>query len=531
MSIAPARNEKVLLRCKKTFGDAMETYLLGVDSGSTATKAVLFDTAGRTVAIGSRRVEQRQPRARHVERDMHETSMAAFGAIRDALAHVPDAPIAAVGVTGHGDGLYLADDAGQPLGPGILSLDSRAFDVREQWRESGVLDRALTLTGQAPYPYAAVSLLKWIQLNEPERFAKIGHVLFCKDWLRLCLTGVAATDPTEASSSFTDVQTQTYSDDVLALYGLEAIKKALPEIVPPVAQAGRITAHAAALTGLAQGTPVACGLHDVTSSALGMGKIEPGVLSITAGAFSINEILSDRARLDARWACRNGTRAGQWMNMSISPASSSNVDWATRELFAHETQEAARRGVSLFDLIGDELNAAFGAQSSVMFHPFLFGSPFEEPASASFFGVRSWHGRAHLARAVLEGMVFNHRWHIEALTSAFPARRAGLTGGGSSSALLAQLFADVLGIDIDIPESQEASALGAALCAGVSVGVYSSLADATARACRVQRTHTPDAQRHARFDDTYRLWTQLASALQPLWPALDRSARQENAHD
>jgi L-xylulokinase len=509
----------------------METYLLGVDSGSTATKAVIFDSSGRTIAVGSRRVEQRQPRARHVERDMRETAAAAFGAIRDALAQAPHASIAAVGVTGHGDGLYLADRAGEPLGPGMLSLDSRAFDVREQWRASGVLDQALALTGQRPYPYAAISLLRWIQLNEPARFAGIGHVLFCKDWLRLCLTGVAATDPTEASSSFTDVRSQTYSDGVLALFGLEAIKAALPEIVPSSAQAGCITAHAAAQTGLPEGTPVACGLHDVTSSAVGMGNTGPGVLSITAGTFSINEILSDAPHLDARWACRNGTRAGQWMNMSISPASSSNVDWAMRELFAHETQEAARRGCSLFDLIGDELNAVAGEPSAVMFHPFLFGSPFEEPASASFFGMRSWHRRAHLARAVLEGMVFNHRWHIEALTSAFPARRAGLTGGGSSSPLLAQLFADGLGIDIDIPESQEASALGAALCAGVSVGLYSSLADATARACRVQRTHTPNAQRHARLDDTYRLWTQLATALQPLWPALDRSARQENAHD
>jgi L-xylulokinase len=212
------------------------------------------------------------------------------------------------------------------------------------------------------------------------------------------------------------------------------------------------------------------------------------------------------------------------MNMSISPASSSNVDWALRELFQHETQEAAARGCSLFDLIGDEVQAAFAEPSSVMFHPFLFGSPFEQPASASFFGIRSWHRRAHLARAVLEGMVFNHRWHIEALTSAFPAQHAGLTGGGSSSPLLAQLFADVLGVAIDIPENQEASALGAALCAGVGVGVFASLADASARARRVARTYTPDAERHARLDASYALWSQLVAAIEPLWPALDRAA-------
>ncbi|MEX3940780.1 FGGY-family carbohydrate kinase [Paraburkholderia sp. BR10937] len=502
----------------------MERYLLGVDSGSTATKAVVFDTSGRTVAVGSGRVEQRQPRARHVERDMQAVWAAACGAIRDALHKIPADSIAAVGVTGHGDGLYLVDRAGAPLGPGVLSLDSRAFDVTERWREAGVLEKALTLTGQQPYPYAAVSLLKWIQFNEPERFAKIGHVLFCKDWLRLCLTGVPATDPTEASSSFTDVDTQTYSDEVLALYGLTSIGHARPQIIASAAPAGRITAQAAAQTGLKEGTPVACGLHDVTSSALGMGNIEPGVVSITAGTFSINEILSDRPQRDPRWSCRNGTRPGQWMNMSISPASSSNVDWALRELFQHETQEAARRGCSLFDLIGDEVQAAFAEPSSVMFHPFLFGSPFEQPASASFFGIRSWHRRAHLARAVLEGMVFNHRWHVEALTCAFPARRAGLTGGGSSSPLLAQLFADVLGVAIDIPESREASALGAALCAGVSVDVFASLSEATAHACRVAHTYVPDTQRHGQLDEAYALWSRLTAAMQPLWPALEHAA-------
>ncbi len=503
----------------------METYLLGLDSGSTATKAVIFDTAGRTVATGSRRVIQRQPRPRHVERDMNETWAAACGAIRDALdtARLPGSAIAGIGVTGHGDGVYLVDREGAPLGPGILSLDSRAFDIREAWRASGVLQPALELTGQEPYPYAAISLLEWIRINEPDRYARIGHVLFCKDWLRLCLTGVAATDPTEASSSFTDVRTQAYSADVLALYGLQSIAYALPEIVPSAAVAGRVTAQAAALTGLTEGTPVACGLHDVTSSALGMGNLEPDTVSITAGTFSINEILSDSPRLETRWSCRNGLRPGQWMNMSISPASSSNVDWFLRECFAKESDEAARRGCSLFDVIGDELQDAFAGPSSVMFHPFLFGSPFEQPASASFFGIRGWHRRAHMARAVLEGMVFNHRYHVEALTSALPAQRAGLTGGGSSSAMLAQLFADTLGMPIDIPESTEASALGAALCAGVATGVYASLAEAGARTCRVQRTHVPDATRQARLNETYELYMQLVSSMKPLWASLDRA--------
>jgi L-xylulokinase len=121
-------------------------------------------------------------------------------------------------------------------------------------------------------------------------------------------------------------------------------------------------------------------------------------------------------------------------------------------------------------------------------------------------------------------MVFNHRYHVEALTSELPAQRAGLTGGGSSSPMLAQLFADTLGMAIDIPESQEASALGAALCAGVSMGVYPSLAQAGKQACRVQRTYTPGTERCNQLNETYGLYMQLVSSMKPVWGSLDRAA-------
>lgn len=490
--------------------------LLGLDCGSTAVKAVLFDEDGHTLATGARRTEPRQPTPRRVEHDMERLWRLACAAVRDALDAAPPGPVDAVGVTGHGDGLYLLDRAGRPLGPGIQSVDSRAHDVTAGWAASGAVDRIAAVTAQRPYPYAASALLAWVARHEPERFAAIGHVLFCKDWLRFRLTGVLAADPTDASTAFTDANSQRYSDELLALLGLDALRPALPPIRPSSGTIGTVSAAAAVATGLPEGTPVSGGMHDVTASAVGLGILEPGALAITAGTFSINETLSDRLAPDPRWAARAGLKPGQWMNMSISPASSNAVDWFLRQGYGVEAAAAARGGPSLWDAVEADL-AEPAAADAPLFHPFLYGSPYEEPASAAFLGLRSWHGRADMLRAVVEGAVFNHRHHCDALRSAFPVDRARITGGGTSRDRPARLFADALGLPVEVPEATEVGALGAALVAGVGVGVYGSLAEAVRRACRIAMRHAPDPERHRALTRRFERYGALAEALRPHW--------------
>ncbi len=488
--------------------------LLGLDCGGTAVKAVVFDDDGRTVSTGSRRTEPSQPAPSRVEHDMERLWELACGAIEDALSRssAGAADIDAIGVTAHGDGLYLCDTAGRPLGAGIQSVDSRARGVTLQWAAAGILDRVASITAQRPYPYAATTILRWIRDYEPERYRAIGHVLFCKDWLRYRLTGTIATDPTDASTAFTDARTQSYSSDVLSLLGLEAVGSALPEIRASCGVIGTVDASAAAQTGLRRGTPVAGGMHDVTASAVGLGNLRPGVLSITAGTFSINETLSDDLVTDPRWTARAGLRAGQWMNMSISPASSNNVDWFLRQAYGAESQAAANGGPPLWETVEADL-AHDAADDAPLFHPFLYGSPYEHPASAAFLGLRSWHERADMLRAVVEGAVFNHRYHADALRSAFPVTRAGITGGGTTRPGSAQLFCDALGLPIDVPEASEIGALGAALLAGVGIGRYASLEDAVARACRTARRYEPSDDRHAALTRRYERYVALADAI------------------
>ncbi|MCT9000434.1 FGGY-family carbohydrate kinase [Chelativorans intermedius] len=494
--------------------------LLGLDSGLTVTKAVLFDSDGTEIAVARRRVPQHIPRPRHVERDMDGLWSAAAEAIAAAIAQSgrPASDIAAVAATAHGDGIYLLDADRKPLGAGILSLDSRAEGLVADWSRTDLFGRALKLTGQTPHAAAPSALLAWIAREEPERFGRIAHILACKDWLRFCLTGTIGTDRTEASTAFTRLATQDYTTDALELFGLEALAAALPAIDPPAAVVGRVTEAAARQTGLVAGTPVAAGLHDVTASALGIGGHRPGVVDVVAGTYSINEIVSDRPRTDPRWFCRSGIEPGTWNSMSISPASTTNYDWFLETLCR---AEAGAADSSIHERLAPEISQALKRRSTLLFHPFLFGSPHGANASGAFLGMHGWHDRGDLLRAVLEGIAFNHRYHVDALRDGFPFEAARLTGGVSRSPDFAQMMADVLGVPVSTSRTGEAAAWGAALCAGAAVGLFKTPFDDPRDLDALSRTYSPDTDRHADYNRRYAVFAEAVEALRPVWRKLE----------
>ena len=505
--------------------------LLGIDNGLTVTKAVVFDELGSPLAVARRRVRQIIDRPRHLERDLDELWRATAEAISEAIDHCgrPASAIAAIAATAHGDGIYLLGRDGRPLGKGILSLDSRAGDIVTGWERDGTAGAAIARTGQMPHASAPSALLAWMRDHEPERFAGIGHVLACKDWLRFCLTGTIGTDLTEASTSFTDVNTQAYSNEILPIFGLSRLPCALPTVARPDELIGHVTQTAAAATGLTAGTPVVAGLHDVTASALGTGGYAEGVIAIVAGTYSINETVSTTPKVDARWFCRNGLRHGEWNNMAISPASAANYDWFLDTLCGSGRRAAEAAGQSIHAILGPEIEAAIERPSTLFFHPFLFGSPQGPDASASFLGLRGWHDRGDMLRAVIEGIAFNHRVHVDALREGFTPNEARLTGGISRNPVFAQIFADVLGMPVIVTETEEAAAWGAALCAGAGVGMFMSPRHDPRDLSSLGHCYAPDPRRSAAMAERYRLHCEIVRTLAPLWPAIesiDRGASQ-----
>ena len=162
----------------------------------------------------------------------------------------------------------------------------------------------------------------------------------------------------------------------------------------------------------------------------------------------------------------------------------------------------------------------------LLFHPYLFGSPYGNAASASFVGLRGWHGRGDMLKAVLEGIAFNHRTHVEALRDGFAVREVRLTGGGSRNPAFAQMFADVLDVPVTVTSTDEAAAFGAALCAGAAVGLFASPQQGARDTCTVSREYRPDPARSTAFDKRYSVYSRIAEQLRPKWAEIESLAGQ-----
>jgi len=496
--------------------------LLGLDAGNTVIKAVLFDAAGRQLAASERNGGSSRPEPGHVERDMHELWANAAAVIRDCLdqARVPADAIAAVGCAGHGNGLYLLDRAGGPL-LAIQSLDSRAAALGEELRADGNGARLHALCLQEPWPSQTPALLAWLRRYAPDIYVRAGTAFLCKDYVTHCLTGRRTSDVSDMSGAglvrFPDC---SYDDDLLAAYGLNEARPLLPDLLWPTDIAGRVTAEAAATTGLAEGTPVVAGLFDVVANALGSGVVDEGQASIIAGTWSINQVVARRPIVDRRVFMVSAFEADRVVAIESSATSAANLEWYVR---AFVDRDGDHR-----DPFGDcnRLVAAVApAADDPYYHPYLHGSRLSAAMRAGFYGVAGWHGEGHMLRALFEGVAFEHRRHVDVLrTAGVRFDSAALSGGGARSSVWPQMFADVLGIRVSVPGCREAGALGAAIAAGVGVGIFPDLAAGVRRMTREAAHFHPNPGMAAHYEERYRTYGMLTEAMKPVW------ARMAGAH-
>lgn len=478
-------------------------FLIGLDAGHTVTKVAVVDAAGHLVGLAQAPIPVESPAPRWRERDMVQVTRSATGSIAAAVraSGIDPAQVAGIGVAGHGDGLYPVDARHQPVRPAILATDTRAFAYA---RNAPHADELLRVTGQPPVPYAAPALLRWLRDHEPGALERIFALLNCKDWIRLALTGVVATDPTDAAAAFTDLATGARSALALELAGLTELAGRLPVIIDSAAVAGRITTRAATATGLRPGTPVVAGAHDVHAAALGIGAITPDRVSVVLGTFNINQVVRTAPILDAGWQVRPTLRPGAFLLMSTSPAGATAADWM-RSVTGDRTVAAITSALSRAPRPDDPL-----------FLPFVHGSSLEPDPGGALVGARSWHGPDDLLRAALEGVVFTHRWHLEVLAGSGPldSTPVRLAGGGTGSPAWTQLLADATGLAVEVTEAPEAGALGAAMLAGVGTAVFADPDAAVAACVRVIRRQEPRAEVTEVLDARYRRWVDTIRALQ-----------------
>lgn len=494
-----------------------QRYLLGLDAGNTVIKAVLFDLTGRQLAMHAIDGRSHTPQPGHVERDLNELWANAREAIRTCIssARIDSSDIAAVGCAGHGNGLYLIDESGHPL-TGIQSLDTRASAVAAEL-DSKAGDALHSICLQRPWPSQTPTLLAWVKANRPDIYEETATVMLCKDFITFRLTGERVSDISDMSGAgFVRMPEAVYDDELLAHYGLEDARAKLPHLLDPADIAGAVTADAAMETGLMEGTPVIAGYFDVISSAMGAGVVGAGEASIIAGTWSINQVFSETAVVDPKVFMVARFGPGRFVNIESSATSAANLEWYVRELV-----ERGHHHDDPFGHCNDVLGRTMPADDDPIFHPFLYGSRLGSDYRGGFYGLAGWHKEGHLLRALFEGVMFEHRRHIEVLAKAgVTFDRAVLSGGGSRSPHWPQMFADGLGVPITVPEARETGALGAAIGAGVAAGIFANYEAGIAAMTRPSAVYKPNPEISAHYDRRYRLFGEIAKALRPLWNEL-----------
>ncbi len=498
--------------------DAHE-LVAGVDVGLTGMKVIAFDLAGNIVATAKSPSPQTIPQPYWVERDGHDY-WDAFGKMcRDLNKQVAalGGRIISLAISAHGDGVWLLDENHNPVRPGILSLDSRAIDTAARlMAEKG--DDLLRVTGQPVFPASTGAVLKWLADNEPEALEKARWFVAAKDFLRVWLTGEVGTELTEASTAFTNVYTQEYDDEAFEIYGLQHLRNKAPRIDACTDVVGKVTVLASQHTGFEIGTPVVAGCHDVDAGAIGAGAVRAGQMAVMAGTWSINEVITDTPTI-GDWLARSFVEKGMWMNMSASPASSSNLEWFVNTLCAAEVAAAERAGRSPYAFVDEEVSQVKDTDQAAYFVPFLYGNPFDIDASAVLSGLRAWHTRGHLLRAVYEGIAFTHRIHCDRLLDKIDVSEIRVVGGVSNSKIWPQLFADSLNRSILIPDVSEGGALGTAMLAAVGAGVFADLTAAAAAMGSGTRQVDPNPERVDLMAERFAAFSDQIKVERPWWTA------------
>ncbi len=501
---------------------------VGLDCGTSVVKVAAFDMQGEQLAVSQQPLAGLSPQPGWMEYRAEDLWAAVAGAMRGLFEEEGLCPerIIAVGPTGAGNGVLLLDAEDRPVRNGIFALDNRAGRDIESESSTDLPRLTRALNGQTTWTGQTFYLLKWLREHEPSALEQAHRVFVIKDYVKYCLTGRYAGDRSEQSKlGLLDLHRDRPTAELMDLYGLGDLRRRLPPLEPSTAIIGGVTAQAARATGLQEGTAVVNGLADVDASALGAGVVQAGQVSVVAGTWSINQLLVDEPVIRPEvFGLSHYAIDGVYEYLEASPSSTANLTWFIRQTCGDLVRSAEGQDAAVYERINRMVASVPPASTEVFFHPYLYGSNEKVNARAGFYNLAGWHDRAHLLAALFEGVVFSHNHHVEKLRRLGEgASEVRLSGGAAHSEVWTQMFADVLGLPVSVPEAEEVGALGAAMCAAVGAGHCSDLVEASRRMVRLARSHRPRAELHERYCARYRGYEVVTAGMEPIWDELRRA--------
>ncbi len=494
--------------------------ILAHDLGTTGNKATLFDTqTGRMIASAYQPYDTAYPQSNWAEQNADDWQRALFECTCRLLetGGLAAGEIAAVSFSGHMQGVLPVDRYGTPLRTAIIWADQRATEQAAQIANRCGKSQVYRRTGcQVSASYTAAKLM-WIRDHQPDLYRRTFKVLQAKDYAAYLLTGVWATDYSDASGTqLFDLASRCWATDLIE--ALELDPDLFPHAYPSTQVIGRVTPQAAGQTGLLAGTPVVIGGGDGACATVGAGAVQPGDAYNYIGSSAWIAVATDQPLIDAQERTFTFCHLDPELYFSVGTTQAAGGSYGWLERLLRKGAEAD------YQTLDAQAAQTPPGANGLLFLPHLLGerSPYWNPlARGAFVGLAMPHERGALARAVLEGVAFNMRLTLDALReNGVQIDRMRLIGGGAQSALWRQILADVYGLPILLPAlTVEATALGAALAGGVGIGIYPDLR-AIRQIIPAEQAEQPNAVYQTRYQTLYTLYQETYRALEPIMAQL-----------
>jgi len=486
-------------------------YYLGIDIGTSGTKVLLIDENGSPVASHtSAEYPLSTPRPLWAEQDPQYWWEASVDGVKTVIAKSGVAPkeILGVGLSGQMHGSVFLDRDNKVLRPALLWCDQRT-QAECDWitAQAGAGNLARYISNPVLTGFTAPKIV-WLRNNEPDVYQKVVKVLLPKDYVRYLLTGVHATEVSDASgTALFDVTHRRWSEEMLA--AAQIPRSMMADCAESIEVTGKINADAAAATGLLVGTPVVGGGGDQAAGAVGCGVVETGIVSSTIGTSGVVFAYADQPATDPKMRVHTFCHAvpGKWHTMGVHLSSGGSLRWLRDELYMDST----------YDKINADAATVPPGSEGLVFLPYLTGerTPYPDPfAKGTFFGITLRHTRAHFARAVLEGVSYSLRDSFEIfMENGVEISQVRASGGGAKSPLWRQINADITGYEHVTLGTDEGGALGVALLAAVGTGRFATVAEACSASIKVDKRIPPIVENVSAYNRYYPVYRSLYPAL------------------
>lgn len=499
-------------------------YLLGLDIGTSGTKTALFDELGNTIETATYGYELFQPQAGWAEQNPEDWWQACVNGISDVIKNskVNSKDIKGIGLSGQMHGLVLVDKNYNVIRNSIIWCDQRTEKQCEYMTNVIGKEKLIEITGNPALTGFTLSKLLWIRDNEPENYKKIYKILLPKDYIRLKLTNIFATEVSDASGmQMLDINTRNWSDELLDKLNID--KSILADVYESIVVSGNVTKEVAELTGLAQGTAVVGGAGDQAAGAVGSGIVSEGIISTVIGSSGVVFASTDTPRFDKEGRVHTLCHAvpNKWHVMGVTQGAGLSLKWFKENFCRKEIDEAKEKGISIYDYLTKEAAKSNPGSNGVIYMPYLMGerTPHIDPnVKGGFLGVSLINNHADFVRSILEGVSFSLKNCLDIIEDMnVEVSDIRVSGGGAESEVWRGILADIFKFPLRTIKASEGPALGVAILAGVGTGVYNSVEEACQKIIKSNDLVHPNCDNLDIYDRMYKVYNSLYPRIKDIY--------------